>query len=65
MKDIKKESRESERKAKRKYQSEKRKKIACDVSIERYEEIKKHAENKGHNSINSYVINLINADMEK
>ena len=43
----------------------KRKKIACSVSNERYEEIKAHAEQKGFSSMNSYVLDLINKDMGK
>ena len=42
----------------------KRKKLACNVSNERYEEIKAHAARKGFSSINSYILNLINKDME-
>lgn len=51
-------------KAQKKYR-EKRKKIACEVAIEKYEAIKKHAENKGYNSLNSYVLNLIDEDMKQ
>lgn len=54
---------EAERKAMKKYR-EKRKKIACDVNIELYEEIKAHAESKGYKSLNSYIIDLINKDMD-
>lgn len=55
---------EAEKKAKRKYQNEKRKKIACDVRIELYEEIKSHSEIKGFKSLNSYIIDLIKKDMQ-
>lgn len=51
-------------KAQKKY-NEKRKKIACSVSIEKYEEVKKHAELKGFQSLNSYVLYLIDEDMKK
>ena len=51
-------------KAQKKY-NEKRKKIACTVSIERYEQIKAYAELKGFQSLNSYVLNLIDEDMKK
>ena len=44
--------------------NEKRKKIACNVSNEAYKDIKLHAEKKGFTSINSYVLDLINKDME-
>ena len=53
---------EAERKAMKKYR-EKRKKIACDVDIELYEEIKSHSELKGFKSLNSYIIDLIKKDM--
>lgn len=56
---------EAEKKAKRKYQSNKRKKIACDVAIEFFEDIKTHSTNKGFKSLNSYIIHLINEDMKK
>lgn len=54
---------EAERKAMKKYR-EKRKKIACDVDIELYEEIKAHSEIKGYKSLNSYIIDLIKKDMQ-
>lgn len=57
-------STDAEKKAKRKYQNEKRKKIACDVNITLYEEIKTHSEKKGYKSLNSYIIDLIKKDME-
>ena len=47
----------------RKYQNEKRKKLACDVNIELYEKIKVHSELKGFKSLNSYIIDLIKKDM--
>ena len=43
--------------------NEKRKKIACNVSNELYEDIKLHADKIGFNSINSYVLDLIKKDM--
>lgn len=43
--------------------NEKRKKIACNVSNDLYEDIKLHAGNKGFTSINSYVLDLIKKDM--
>lgn len=49
-------------KAQKKY-NEKRKKIACSVSNEKYDIIKNHAINKGYNSLNSYIIDLINKDI--
>ena len=58
-------STEAEKKAKRKYHNTKRKKIACDVSILKYETIKTHAERKGFKSLNSYIINLIEEDLKK
>ncbi len=42
----------------------KRKKIACNVSNERYEEVKAYAAQKGFTSMNSYILHLINKDME-
>lgn len=57
-------SSDAEKKAKRKYQREKRKKIACDVDIKLYEEIKAHSELKGYKSLNSYIIDLIKKDMK-
>lgn len=54
---------EAERKAMKKYR-EKRKKIACDVNIQLYEEIKTHSELKGFKSLNSYIIDLIKKDMQ-
>ena len=56
-------SSDAEKKAKRKYQNEKRKKIACDVNIELYEKVKKYSELKGFKSLNSYIIDLIKKDM--
>ena len=41
----------------------KRKKIACDVDINLYEEIKAYSELKGFESLNSYIIDLIKKDM--
>ena len=49
-------------KAQKKYNM-KNKNIACKVSNEKYKEIKKHAENKGFSSLNSYVLDLIKKDM--
>ena len=43
--------------------NEGRKKIACNVSNDLYEDIKLHAEKKGFTSINSYVLDLIKKDM--
>lgn len=45
--------------------NEKRKKIACNVSLEKYEEVKAHAELKGFQSLNSYILKLIDDDMKK
>lgn len=56
-------SSDAEKKAKRKYQNTKRKKIACDVSNNMYDNIKLHAIKKGFTSINSYVLDLIKKDM--
>lgn len=56
-------SSDAEKKAKRKYQNAKRKKIACDVSNDMYDNIKLHASKKGFISINSYVLDLIKKDM--
>lgn len=56
-------SSDAEKKAKRKYQNAKRKKIACDVDINLYEEIKAYSELKGYKSLNSYIIDLIKKDM--
>lgn len=58
-------SSDAEKKAKRKYQNGKRKKIACDVNIELYERIKAHAELKGFQSLNAYILKLIDDDMKK
>ena len=44
--------------------NEKRKKIACNVFNDEYEKIIKHAKNKGFNSLNSYILHLINNDMK-
>ena len=44
--------------------NEKRKKVACSVSNKKYEEIRLHAEKKGYNSLNSYLIDLIENDMK-
>ena len=60
----KKELTEAQKKAMRKYQNNKRKKIACDVSIDLYEEIRIHAEKKGYNSLNSFIMDLIKNDMK-
>lgn len=49
-------------KAQKKY-NEKRKKIACTVSNELYDDVKLHADKKGFKSINSYVLDLIKKDM--
>ena len=49
-------------KAQKKY-NEKRKKIACSVSNDMYEDIKLHASKKGFTSINSYVLDLIKKDI--
>lgn len=57
-------STEAEKKAMLKYRS-KRKKIACDVAIEFYAEVKAHSEKKGFKSLNAYIINLINEDIQK
>lgn len=57
-------SSDAEKKAKRKYQREKRKKIACDVDIDFYADVKLHADKKGYKSLNSYIIDLIKKDME-
>lgn len=54
---------EAGKKAQKKYDM-KRKKISCSVSNERYEEIKAHMEQKGFSSMNSYVLDLINKDIE-
>ena len=51
-------------KAQKKYR-EKRKKIACDVSLEKYEAVKAHSELKGFQSLNAYVMALIDDDMKK
>ncbi len=55
---------DAEKKAMLKYR-EKRKKIACDVPIEKYDLIKAHAEQKGFQSLNAYVLDLIDNDMKK
>ena len=63
MDDIKKRSTyyaESQKKYNMKFKN-----IACKVTVSEYEEIKKYAELKGYKSLNSYIINLINKDMEK
>lgn len=44
--------------------NEGRKKIACNVSNELYEDIKLHVEKKGFSSINSYLFDLIKKDMQ-
>ena len=49
--------------AQKKY-NEKRKKIACTVSNDSYNNIKLHAGKKGFVSLNSYVLDLIKKDME-
>lgn len=49
-------------KAQKKY-NKKRKKIACTVSNELYDDVKLHADKKGYTSINSYVLDLIKKDM--
>lgn len=49
--------------AQKKY-NEKRKKLAAEVPLEKYEEIKAHAARKGFSSINSYVLDLINKDLQ-
>lgn len=51
-------------KAQKKY-NEGRKKLACNVSNEKYEQIKAHAESKGFLSINSYILYLIDKDLKK
>jgi predicted HicB family RNase H-like nuclease len=48
--------------AQKKY-NQKFKNIACKVSIEEYNKIKQHAESKGFKSLNAYVINLIDKDI--
>lgn len=53
---------EAEKKAMKKYRA-KRKKIACDVSNDMYDNIKLYAIKKGFTSINSYVLDLIKKDM--
>ncbi len=45
--------------------NEKRKKIACNVSNDMYEDIKLHVSDKGFSSINSYVLDLIKKDMQQ
>ena len=62
MEDVKKSTYDP--KAQKKYNA-KRKQIACTVSNEVYEDIKKHSENKGYKSINSFLIDLIDQDMKK
>lgn len=49
--------------AQKKY-DQKRKKIACTVFNAKYEIIKKHAQEKGFTSINSYVLDLIDNDLK-
>lgn len=49
--------------AQKKY-DQKRKKIACTVFNEKYDIIKKHSQEKGFTSINSYVLNLIDNDLK-
>lgn len=44
--------------------TQKRKKIACTVFNEKYDIIKKHSQEKGFTSINSYVLNLIDNDLK-
>ena len=48
--------------AQKKY-NEKRKKLACTVKNEEYEKIVKHYTLKGFTSANSYILHLINKDM--
>ena len=43
--------------------NEGRKKIACNVSNDMYDNIKLHASKKGFTSINSYVLDLIKKDL--
>lgn len=50
--------------AQRRY-DKKRKKIACSVSLEKYDIVKTHAAKKGYNSLNSYVLNLIDEDLKR
>lgn len=50
-------------KAQKKY-NQKFKNIACKVTLEFYADVKKHADSKGYKSLNSYIIDLINKDME-
>ena len=38
--------------------------ISCKVEKTKAEEIKQHAKNKGFNSLNSYIIYLIDNDMK-
>lgn len=65
MEDKKRGLTEAEKRAKRKYHNNKRKKIACDVSIEFYTIVKNHATKKGFTSLNSYILHLINEDISK
>ena len=51
-------------KAQKKY-NEKFKFITCKIEKGKAEEIKQHAIKKGFTSLNSYIIDLINKDMEK
>ena len=51
-------------KAQKKYNA-KNKIISCKVSIEKYEAIKAHAEIKGFQSLNAYILKLIDDDMKK
>ena len=51
-------------KAQKKY-NEKFKFITCKIDKTKAEEIKQHAKNKGFDSLNSYIISLINEDMKK
>ena len=41
------------------------KNIACKVDLDFYATIKDHAEKRGYKSINSYLIDLIDADMKR
>ena len=44
--------------------NEKRKNIACTVMIDKYNSISEHAKNKGYKSISSYILDLIEKDMQ-
>lgn len=52
-------------KASNKYASKAYDRIPLQVKKGRKEEIKSHAENKGFNSLNAYINDLIEKDMEK